>query len=457
MISPPSHAGGGTTTTTSNNSNSSSSNSNNSNNSKDNSNADRSGPDRQPASSSSSPSPPPVRLHLDQNSNKSSRSGGDRRRKDPSPLSEAAGGGGGQQRGATSSPNFYSHHHQHRSLDDLPPNSVAAFLPPTSGEFRPPWLPERTNVVGGRPWQPLPSSPLLLHPQRGFAPSPLLPSARGPLLLPALDFSRLAASGGLLSPLGFSSPLLEQCYHRPPSVSSTTVVASSSPLQLFYSNAPLHLKPPLSSSSLDVPTAAESQKRKRVDSLRLEEEEAAERDYRGGGGSALQQSFASGYPLPSDVPLKSHQLAASRSSPDARDYRTNTPPSGADAGAWRRWRTSTAATAPSLVGVAAAGASLVGVAAAGPILVGGAAAAVPSLVGVAAAMPAPIMSVRPASSSSGGLARPGHPAHFTQVNSSRIKLLSFSFSDPYSLNPDPAKSHYEKKYLRLLPHTDCFS
>jgi hypothetical protein len=324
--------------------------------------------------------------HLDQNSNKSG------------PLSRPAA----QQQtlsGADAARHYLSTSPLHqRSLDLLPAASASssAFLPPPGAEFRPPWLPERQTAVG--PWlPPPPPSALLLHSlQLGFAGASPQPSSRGGggLLLPsAVDFSRL---GGIFSPLGLHGaaaaagffpppPMLEQRYHRP-AVPASAAVSSYSPSSSSSSPLPSHFPPgpPLSSLPLTdtVPTTAKKGGHKRKwDESSLKEEEEEERRR-----VALLSSAASLAPPVGDArPLKSRLLA--RSSPDVLCQRAATPP-----------------TQPP---------------------------AAYAVVGSSSLAAAPIMSVRPAerysSSSSGALARPGHPAHFTQVQGIQARSLSVAF------------------------------
>jgi hypothetical protein len=393
MISPAAHAGGGNNR---NNRNGGGGGDGSSNNSA----AERRGADRPPASSP---------IHLDQNSNKSSlargRSVPDRQHGRPpaSPASLESFAGGHRSTGS-------SPHHHLISPADLPPSSSpVAFLPHVggSGEFRPPWLPadrssNSAGGVGGRPWLLPSTDPLLLHPLRaplGFVAPPLLPAGQtrggggGPLLLPSpLDFARLAA-GGLLPPLGvlpaaatFPPHMLEQLYrHQPPSptTSAVVVVCASSPLPQFYSTGP------------------ETQKRKRSNSF---VEEASERDSRGLAASASLPSFLSSSPHSAAAdgrpPFKS-RLPASPSL-DATQGQSAEGARGdaSDLAGGQRWRpTATAGAVSSSGGVA-----------------------------TAAALPAPIMSVRPSSSSSSELTRPGHPAHFTQVGNEKCTQFDLTKS-----------------------------
>jgi hypothetical protein len=390
MISPAAHAGGGTNRSSSNGGGGSS----------NSAAAERRGPSDRPPSSSP--------IHLDQNSNKSSlargRSGAPDRFQAPSPTAASIEPFSGR-RSTGSSP-----HHQLVSPADRPPtSSPVAFLPPHvtgggSSEFRPPWLPlERSSSagsgVGGRSWLLPTTDPLLLHPLRaplGFVAPPLLPSGQprglggsgggGPLLLPSpLDFARLAAAGGILPPLAaaaFPPHMLEQLYrHQPPSPTTSVVVVSTSsaPLPQFYSTGP------------------ETQKRKRSNSF--VEEAPPDRDSRGLAASSFS-SFLSGSP-------HSVATAADGRPPSFNSRLPAGPPSPplhclpADGG-------NSANSIAELRWLPAASITAAGVA-------------------TAAALPAPIMSVRPAaaasssSSSSSELTRPGHPAHFTQVENVHIQ------------------------------------
>ena len=330
--------------------------------------------------------------HLDQNSNKSG------------PLSRPAA----QQQtlsGADAARHYLSTSPlQQRSLDLLPAASASssAFLPPPGAEFRPPWLPERQTAVG--PWLPPPPSALLLHSlQLGFAGASPQPSSQGGggLLLPsAVDFSRL---GGIFSPLGLHAaaaaagyfpppPMLEQRYHRPAVPASAAAVStyspsssSSSPLSSshFPPGPPLTSLPP--NDTIPTTTAKRGGHKRKWDESSLKEEEEEERRR-----VALLSSAASIAPPVGDArPLKSRLLA--RSSPDVLCQRAATPP-----------------TQPP---------------------------AAYAVVGSSSLAAAPIMSVRPAerysSSSSGALARPGHPAHFTQVQGTQGRfnqlLVSVAF------------------------------
>jgi hypothetical protein len=312
--------------------------------------------------------------HLDQNSNKSG------------PLSRQAAQQQQTLSGADAARQYLSTSPLHqRSLDLLPAASASssAFLPPPGAEFRPPWLPEQRTAVG--PWLPPPPSALLLQSlQLGFAGGSPQPSSRGGggLLLPsAVDFSRL---GGIFSPLGLHAaaaaagyfpppPMLEQRYHRPAVPASAAAVSSYSPSSSSSSPLPSHFPPgqPLTSLPLTdiVPTTAKKGGHKRKwDESSLKEEEEEER-------RRVALSAASIAPPVGDArPLKSRLLA--RSSPDVLCQRAVTPPT----------------QPPAAFAVVGSSSSLAA---------------------------APIMSVRPAerysSSSSGALARPGHPAHFTQV------------------------------------------
>jgi hypothetical protein len=325
--------------------------------------------------------------HLDQNSNKSG------------PLSRPVA----QQQtlsGADAARHYLSTSPLHqRSLDLLPAASASssAFLPAPGAEFRPPWLPEQRTAVG--PWLPPPPPPsaLLLHSlQLGFAGASPQPSSRGGggLLLPsAVGFSRLG--GGIFSPLGLQAaaaaaaagyfpppPMLEQRYHRP-AVPASAAVSTYSPSSSSSSPLPLHFPPGSPLTSLPpndtVPTTAKKGGHKRKwDESSLKEEEEEERRR-----VALLSSAASIAPPVGDArPLKSRLLA--RSSPDVICQRAATPPT----------------QPPAAYAVVGSSSSLAA---------------------------APIMSVRPAerysSSSSGALARPGHPAHFTQVWGTEVGQL----------------------------------
>jgi hypothetical protein len=329
--------------------------------------------------------------HLDQNSNKSG------------PLSRPAA----QQQTLSGAADVARHYlssspspsHQ-RSLDLLPAASASssAFLPPPGAEFRPPWLPEQRTAVG--PWLPPPPSALLLHSlQLGFAGASSQPSSRGGggLLLPsAVDFSRLG--GGIFSPLGLHAaaaaagyfpppPMLEQRYHRP-AVPASAAVSTYSPSSSSSSPLPTHFPPgpPLTSlppnDTIPTTTAKRGGHKRKWDESSLKEEEEEERRR-----VALLSSAASIAPPVGDArPLKSRLLA--RSSPDVLCPRAATPPTQQPPAAY-------------------------------------------AVVGSSSLAAAPIMSVRPAerysSSSSGALARPGHPAHFTQVQGTDQLLLSVAF------------------------------
>jgi hypothetical protein len=334
--------------------------------------------------------------HLDQNSNKSG------------PLSRPAA----QQQtlsGADAARHYLSTSPLHQRSLDLLPAAVAspsAFLPTPGAEFRPPWLPEQRTAVG--PWLPPPPSALLLHSlQLGFAGASAQPSSRaGGLLLPsAVDFSRLGV--GIFSPLGLhaaaaaagyfpSPPMLEQRYHRPAVPASAAAVSTYSPSSSSSSPLPSHFPPgpPLASllpnDTVPTTTAKKSGHKRKWDESSLKEEEEEEERRR----VALLSSAASIAPPVGDArPLKSRLLA--RSSPDVLCQRAATPP-----------------TQPP---------------------------AAYAVVGSSSLAAAPIMSVRPAerysSSSSGALARPGHPAHFTQVQGtggrSNQLLVSVAFLPCY--------------------------